>query len=291
MLPSLLPRPLTTYQTHKWSFGLFLQSTLMHNSITTSNYTNEVLLTCDTDPDACWSGQRLSILYTLWQFLSATSLNHAEKSLNKMKQQITHVCNKYNKSSNTHLTVWHMHTEFSKMHTKLGIHINRLSWQSLIILCSCFDFVQNVAIKCSGVLEETTAGRLNWCKWLLEWKGTKEMSWSIGSTWPVTTMEVWRMENIRPKPMNIQNVQELHFSGKHRSDRSHCPNYYWWSFYSPIRWKMHKVGQRVTFPHLVCKCLVITQDILNHSSTSLDGNILIFLNKIHNPRSCTAWLH
>jgi hypothetical protein len=48
------------------------------------------------------------------------------------------------------------------------------------------------------------------------------MSWSIESTWPITTMEVWRKENVRPKPMDIQNVQESHFSGKHRSDRSQC---------------------------------------------------------------------
>ena len=101
-----------------------------------TKHTNEVLLTCDKDLDVCGSVQWLSIPYTLWQFLSATLLNHTEKPLNKMKQQITHVCNKNSTSSNTHLTVWHMHTEFSKIHTKLGIHISRLSWQSLVILCA-----------------------------------------------------------------------------------------------------------------------------------------------------------
>ena len=65
--------------------------------------------------------------------------------------------NKYSKSSNVHLTVCQMHKEFSKIHTKLGIHISRLSWQSLMKSCSCFDFVQYVVIKCSGVMEECTA--------------------------------------------------------------------------------------------------------------------------------------
>jgi hypothetical protein len=52
------------------------------------------------------------------------------------------------------------------------------------------------------------------------------MSLSCGSTWPITTIEVWRMEKVHPKKMDIQNVQESHFSGKQRSDHSHCPDYF-----------------------------------------------------------------
>jgi hypothetical protein len=33
-------------------------------------------------------------------------------------------------------------------------------------------------------------------------------------------------EEKKKKTMDIQNVQESHFSGKQRSDCSHCPNYF-----------------------------------------------------------------
>jgi len=34
------------------------------------------------------------------------------------------------------------------------------------------------------------------------------MSWLCGSAWPVTLMEIWRMEKVHPKPVDIPDVQE-----------------------------------------------------------------------------------